>query len=426
VPPLAVMFKTVSSDCNLDCGYCYYRESLYGGRGGALGRHQVSVGLLEHFIPEYMAYVADSGVASFAWQGGEPMLAGLAFFERAVALQARHARPPMTIANSLQTNATLVDDDWAAFLRRYDFLVGVSLDGPREVHDAVRLDARGRGSYDRVLAGVRRLMAAGVAVNALAVVGPHNVGDPAGLLRFYRDEGFGYVQFIPCMDFQGDDPHRPPAYTVTPRQYGEFLVGLFDAWYHDGLPLISVRLFDNFLQSYLGVPNELCVNGERCGSALIVEYSGDAFPCDFYVNADWRLGNVLERPLREIVADPRRLAFARAKLDLPVTCRECRWVGLCRGGCPRNRPGAAGGSTTPDVLCESYRMLLEHADSRFRALRDRLAARQRYLGVISRPNGPRPNRNDRCPCGSGRKLRQCCGDPVAERSYLFRAGDAPT
>ena len=421
MPPLAVMFKTVSSDCNLDCGYCYYRESLYGGRSAG-GRHRVSLDLLERFIPEYMAYVADSRVASFAWQGGEPALAGLAFFERAVALQARHARPPMTIANSLQTNATLIDDAWATFLGTYDFLVGVSLDGPRQVHDALRQDVRGQGSFDRVLAGTRRLTAAGVAVNALAVVGPHNVGRPAELLAFLRDEGLSYVQFIPCMDFQGDDPHRPPSFTVTPRQYGEFLVRLFDAWYNDGRPLVSVRLFDNFLQTYLGLPNELCVHGERCDSALIVEHNGDAFPCDFYVHADWRLGNVLERPLAAIATDARRLAFADGKRALPSECAACRWAGLCRGGCQRNRPRLADGSSRPDVLCESYRALLEHADERFRALRDRVAARQRYLDVVSRPAGPRPNRNDRCPCGSGRKLRQCCGNPADEASYVFRAG----
>lgn len=427
------MFKTVSTDCNLDCDYCYYRESLYGGRGSGAPRHRISAAMLEKLIPEYMEYVADAHVASFAWQGGEPTIAGLDFFRRVVALQAQHARPPMTISNSIQTNATLVDDEWAEFFHVYDFLVGVSVDGPREVHDARRRDARGRGSFDRVMAGASRLLRAGVAVNALCVAGPHNVGQPRELLRFYRSEGFTHVQFIPGMDFQAMEPGKPASFLVAPEEYGAFLCGLFDAWYEDGRPRVSVRTFDNLLQSYVGVPCELCVHSRRCDSGLIVEHNGDVYPCDFYTDAPFRLGNLMESPIREMVAHPARLAFIRHKEPLPAACGRCEWLSVCRSGCPRNRAALADGSVGPDYFCESYRALFRHADLRFKALADKILRRQRYHEAVGRQlavPGPRPpgirraapalGRNDPCPCGSGRKHKACCGNPADDQSYLFR------
>lgn len=420
------MFKTVSTDCNLDCSYCYYRESQHGERGDGSPRHRLSPELLERFIPEYLRYVADARVASFSWQGGEPMLAGLPFFERVVARQAAHARPPMTIANSLQTNATLVDDAWAAFLKAYDFLVGVSLDGPREAHDAVRSDARGRGSFDRVMAGATRLLDAGVAVNVLCVVGPHNVERPADLLRFFKSAGFGHVQLIPCMDFQAASPDQPPRYAITAAQYGAFLRDLFDAWYEDGHPTVSIRTFDNLLRNYAGMPAELCVHAAECHGGLVVEHNGDAYPCDFYASEEWRLGNVTETPLSALAASPSYAAFRqRKRRSPPPRCRECQWLSACNAGCPRNWTLLPDGTAGPDVFCESYRALFEHADARLRKLRETLLRRQRYLDQLSRRAAASPSRaplvrpNDFCPCGSGRKHKLCCGDPLESQSYLF-------
>ena len=211
MPPLSVMFKTVSTDCNLDCAYCYYRESLEGTRV----RRRIEPRLLETFIPQYMAYVADAGVASFAWQGGEPTLAGLPFFERVVALQAAHARPGTTISNALQTNGLLLDDAWGAFLKTYGFLVGVSIDGPQPIHDAQRKAKSGSGSFDLVMRGVDVLRRHGIEHNALCVLGSHNVEHPRELMRFYREQGFSHVQLIPCMDFQAMEAEKPPAFLFT-------------------------------------------------------------------------------------------------------------------------------------------------------------------------------------------------------------------
>ena len=412
VPALSVMFKTVSTDCNLDCAYCYYRESLEGTRV----RRRIEPRLLETFIPQYMAYVADVGVASFAWQGGEPTLAGLPFFERVVALQARHARPKTTISNALQTNGLLLNDEWGAFLKTYNFLVGVSVDGPRELHDRLRTAKSGRGSFDLVMRGVDVLRRHGVQFNVLCVLGPHNVERPRELMRFYREQGFSHVQFIPCMDFQAMEPEKPPVFQITAEQYGAFLRDAFDEWYAEGGPRISVRIFDNFLQSHLGVPNDSCVHADSCDAGIVVEYNGDAYPCDFYVHPRWKLGNVVEQPLRDVLYSPIRADFIRQKRPLPPACQACEWLSVCKSGCPRNR--ADGG---PDYFCASYKAFFPHADERLRSLTARIEQRSRYLHRLRLDPSLVNRRNDACPCGSGKRQRQCCGAPGADASYLFHA-----
>lgn len=415
MPPLSVLFKTVSSDCNLDCSYCYYRQSLEGERV----RRRMDERVLAAFMRQYMACVAGSGVASFVWQGGEPTLAGLDFFQRAVALEAQYAPPGTTIGNALQTNAVLLDDRWGEFLRRYHFLVGVSLDGPQDVHDGVRRDRGGHGSFRRVLAGIDVLRRHGVDFNVLCVIGPHNVRRPVDLMRFFRREGFTHLQFIPAMSFQSIEPNAPAAYLITAEEYGGFLVALFDEWYEGGFPQTSVRTFDAMLQSYLGLPIDLCSYGERCDGGIAVEYNGDVYPCDFYVHPEWRLGNVVEEPLDAILARPRRAAFIARKASLPPVCQECEWRRLCRGGCPRNRSdGSAPGP--PEYFCESHRRFFAHADARLRALADRLERRGATAAIAG---AAATGRNEPCPCGSGRKYKACCGDPRIEQSYLFRFDD---
>jgi uncharacterized protein len=417
MPPLSILFKTVSTDCNLDCSYCYYRESLEGTRV----RRRIDRDMLEALMPQYMEYVADLGQASFAWQGGEPTLAGLEFFEWAVELQKKHARRGTVISNALQTNGVLLDDEWAKFLKRNRFLVGISLDGPEDVHDTERKDRGGHGSFRRVMAGLDALRRHEVDFNGLCVVGRHNVGQPRDVMRFFRREGFSHVQLIPGMDFQSTEPDKPAAYVISPEEYGEFLVETFDEWYQDGRPRVSIRTFDNFLQSYLGVPNELCVHGDVCSSPLVLEYNGDAYPCDFYIHPGWKLGNVQSTPLREIAESPERFKFAGQKQPLPAECQSCEWRPVCKGGCPRNRVSAEGDLGANDYFCLSYRRFFAHADARLHALRERMFNRVRFVQQFgSRDTGRRTGRNEPCPCGSGRKYKACCGDPVLSQSYVFR------
>jgi serine-type anaerobic sulfatase-maturating enzyme len=417
VPPLAVMFKTVSTDCNLDCSYCYYRESLDGTRV----RRRIDNGMLEKLIPDVLAYTADVGATSFAWQGGEPTLAGLPFFEKVVALQRTHARPGMAIRNALQTNAILLDDAWGAFLKRNAFLVGVSLDGPREIHDQLRTDRGGRGSFERVMRGIDVLRRWEVDFNILCVLGPHNVDRPKELMRFYRAQRFSHVRFIPAMDFQAMEPDKPPAYLITPEQYGEFLVQAFDDWHGEGAPTISVRIFDNFLQNTVGVPADLCVHGDRCDAGIVVEYDGSAYPCDFYIHPAWELGNVLEMPLADLVAGPARRAFIAQKHPLPDDCARCEWLAVCRSGCPRNRTSTEDGPT-PDYFCRSYKRFFAHADERLGHLAHKVRNRWRYLEQLEMAplRVLRAGRNDPCPRGSGRKHKQCCQSPALASSYVFK------
>jgi uncharacterized protein len=418
MPPLSVLFKTVSTDCNLDCSYCYYRESLEGTRV----RRRMEDPVLAAFMRQYMEYVADVRVASFAWQGGEPTLAGIEFFERVVALEAGSAPAGTTIANALQTNAVLLDDRWGEFLRQYSFLVGVSLDGPEEVHDSLRRDQGGHGSFRRVMAGIEVLRKHQVEFNLLCVVGPHNAMRARDLMRFFLGEGFTHIQFIPAMSFQSVEPDVPATYLITAEEYGDFLVELFDEWYQQGFPTVSVRTFDAIIQSYLGMPSDLCVYGERCDSGIVVECNGDIYPCDFYVHPSRRLGNVMKHSLESILEKPERAAFIARKLSLSPQCEGCEWRWVCRGGCPRNRlNGAAGGP--PEYFCESHRRFFPYADARLRSIGERIERRLKTASLVGSASVARHTaaaRNDRCPCESGRKYKACCGDPRADQSYLLR------
>ncbi len=416
MPPLNVMFKTVSSDCNLDCSYCYYRVSLEGERP----RRRLDIALLERFLPQYMEYVADTHQANLSWQGGEPTLAGLDFFRQVAAMEAKYARPPMIINNSLQTNGLLINDEWAELFSTYSFLVGVSLDGPEEIHDAMRKDRGGHGSFRRVMAGIDVLRKHDVSINILCVVGPHNVGKARELAGFFRREGLDYLQFMPAMDFQSTEPAKPPAYLVSAPQYGEFLKALFYEWYGDGLPTTSIRVFDNFLQSVLGMGNSLCVHSDRCDSGIIVECDGSVFPCDFYVSPEWQLGNVNSNSVKEIAEGEKLRQFMARKSPLPAQCSDCRWKALCKGECPRTWPVPEGGKRGPSYFCQSYQMLFEHSYDRIAVLARRLRKYGKYVQWLIGHGGKIPRQIAPCPCGSRAKFRDCCGDPRLGSSYLFQ------
>lgn len=401
---IGVMWKTVSEDCNLACDYCYY--STCGGKPG--GRiSTIDPGVLEKFIKNYMAL--SNGSTSFAWQGGEPLLAGLAFFEQVVALQAKHAPPHRMISNALQTNGTLIHERWAAFFRRYRFLIGVSLDGPAPIHDLRRVDAGGGGSFERVMAGIAHLRRHEVDFNILTVIHKDNVGKARELFRFYEKERIGFVQFIPCMEFQSRHVDQPGIYEITPEQYGDFLCEAFDCWYNNGNPFISERFFDNMLQVYARRNPDLCIHRENCVKTLILERNGDAFPCDFFIHADWQLGNVGVDSLQDIAGHWRYDDFMKLKPRLPGACQTCPWLGLCYGGCPRNRSwNEAMTESTTDYFCRSYRQVYTYAHERMTKLGDRARQHLFAQGVAQSGKGKMPGRNDICACGSGRKYKHCC------------------
>jgi len=271
-----VMWKTVSEACNLACDYCYY--SRLKGRPGRINR--IDENVLEKFIIEYMGM--KRGVVPFAWQGGEPLLAGLPFFEKVVEVQAKHAPNNTIISNSVQTNGTIINKKWTKFFKKYNFLVGVSIDGLEEINDRRRVTGSGKGSFDVIKRGIEHLKEEGVEFNILTVIHEDNVHKAKELMEFYQEENYSHVQFIPCMDFLSQDVEAEGKYLITPQEYGDFLCEAFDIWYNDGEPEISVRFFDNMLMVYLNHNAESCEQSETCLKTIVFEQNGDAYPCDFF------------------------------------------------------------------------------------------------------------------------------------------------
>lgn len=405
------MWKTVSEDCNLACDYCYY--STCGGKPGPKINRIDSV-VLDKFIKDYMQH--SQGSATFAWQGGEPLLAGYEFFEEVVHFQALYAPPHTVISNSLQTNATLIDDRWASFFNTYHFLIGVSLDGPKEIHDSHRVNSAGIGSYNRVMAGIEHLRRHQVDFNILTVIHKGNVGKAKELMKFYRENGFNFVQFIPCMDFRSQQIDHPGVYEITPREYGDFLCEVFDEWYNAGKPEISLRFFDNMLSVYLNREAEHCVHMAACPTSLVLEQNGDAFPCDFYINEQWKIGNVASDSMADMLAHPNYERFHRMKPALPEKCRSCEWQRLCYGGCPRNRKWSIdGGQSDTDFFCQSYMQIYAYADERMQELGGRLRKELFAHNLQQYFNGKAPGRNEPCACGSGKKHKACCATTATSR-----------
>ncbi len=413
-PSFNVMVKPRGPICNLRCDYCYYlaKEELYPD-----GAFRMTDELLEEFTRQYIAAQQVPEV-TFGWQGGEPTLMGLAFFERAVALQHRYARPGMRILNALQTNGTLLDEAWCRFLRQQGFLVGLSLDGPRELHDAFRHDRASQPTFDRVMRGLRLLQEHGVEYNILATVHAANAGHPLEVYRFLRDEaGARFIQFIPIVERQGDG--LSPR-SVGSRAYGEFLIGVFDEWLRRDVGTVFVQVFDVCLAAWLGVRPGLCVFEETCGLALVMEHNGDLYACDHFVDPAHRLGNILETPLRDLVASEAQRRFGLAKREaLPRLCRECPVGFVCHGGCPKDRLlRTPEGEPGLSYLCEGYRAFFGHIDGPMRLMAAEVRAGRPAASVMLRLQqeaseqqrrfaGAR--RNDPCPCGSGLKFKHCHG-----------------
>ncbi len=380
------MAKPAGPACNLRCSYCFYLEKswLFPAAGGT----RMSDDVLEAFVRDYIES-QDADAIDFAWQGGEPTLAGLDFFRKVVALQQRFGGG-RRITNALQTNGTLLDDAWGEFLAAHGFLVGISIDGPGDLHDAQRVDAAARPSLERVLRGVRVLQAHGVEFNTLTVVSRRNARHPGKVYGFLKEIGSRYLQFIPLVERVGAaagggslagppspsrrESARTTSWSVTPVAYGEFLVRVFDEWVRRDVGTTYVQLFDNALGQWLGMPSTLCVFAPECGRAVAVEHDGSVFACDHYVYPDYRLGRLGERTLAAMLDDPAQRAFGAAKRDtLPAQCRECSVRFACNGGCPKHRfLETAGGEPGLNYLCAAYRRFFGHADPYLRAMADLL------------------------------------------------------
>lgn len=373
-PAFQVMVKPRGSICNLDCSYCLYlaKEKLYPGAS-----FRMSDELLEDYIRQYIAAQRVPQVV-FAWQGGEPTLMGLEFYRKAVKLQQQYRRPGMRIFNALQTNGTRLDDKWCAFFREHDFLIGLSLDGPRELHDAYRVDKGGQPTFDRVMAGLALLKKHQVEFNILTCVHTANADHPLAVYRFLRDEvGTHYIQFLPIVErlparrSQGET--RVSSRSVNGEAYGHFLNAIFDEWVRRDVGHVSVQMFDVALAIWSGEPAGLCIFDETCGQGLAMEHNGDVYACDHFVEPDYHLGNMQVIPLAELAGSVKQRAFGLAKREtLPRYCRECPVVFACHGGCPKDRfIHTPDGEPGLNYLCTGYKAFFSHVDAVFREISSR-------------------------------------------------------
>lgn len=395
--------KPAGAVCNLGCRYCYYldKADLYGG-----GAMRMSERLLEQYVIQHFA-AAPGPTVDFSWHGGEPTTLGVGFFRKAVELQRRHAPPGWRVRNGMQTNGVLLDDEWGRFLAAEGFHVGISLDGPAELHDPCRVNKGGQPTHRQALRGYEVLRKHGVSTDILCVVHRLNVRHPLDVYRFFRDIGCTYLGLLPVVE---PDPSRPTGvspYTPAAEEYGAFLCKMFDEWIARDTERIAVQTFEEAARPALAMEHSLCVFRETCGQVPVLEHNGDFFPCDHYVSREHRLGNILDTPLSELVNSPAQRSFGDAKRDtLPRYCRECEVLAQCNGDCPKYRF-----LTTPDgepglnYLCAGLKMFFLHS----REPIARLIAKRRGQEPGFRPTLPQAGRNDPCPCGSGRKFKKCCG-----------------
>ena len=376
-----VMTKPTGAVCNLDCTYCFYltKEALYPGSD-----FRMSDDVLERYVTQLLDAHRGLDEVVVAFQGGEPTMMGLDFFARVIEIERAHRQPGQLILNTLQTNATLLDDEWGAFLREHDFLVGVSLDGPRHLHDSFRVDKGGKPTFDRVMKGLAVLQRHEVRWNALVTVNSRNGEHGREVYRFLRDEcGAEFLQLIPIVEPTGPGVS---AETVPAEAFGRFLVDVFDEWVVRDVGTVFVQHFDTALAHWLGMPEAgLCVHAEECGRSVALEHTGDVYSCDHFVEPQHRIGNLADgRTLLEMVDSPQQLAFGRAKrTGLPQYCRDCDVRFACNGGCPKDRI-----ATTPDGdpglnhLCAGYQAFFRHIGGPMQVMADLLRRGQHADGVM--------------------------------------------
>src|ERR1035437_141546 len=428
-PTFHVMAKPIGPICNLDCKYCFYleKESLY----PQVEKWAMSEEVLDGYIRQYIE-AQDAPVVNFAWQGGEPTLLGVEYFRRVVALEKQYANGKR-ITNALQTNGVLLNDEWGAFLRENQFLVGISIYGPRDLNDAYRVDKGGQPTFDRVMRGIETLKRHSVDFNTLTTLHRANADSPLEVYRFLKEIGSGYIQFIPIVERISQlvtsdglqlvspefrDAARVAPWSVAPLQFGKFLCAIFDEWVRQDVGRYFVQLFDVSLEMWAGMEASLCVFRRTCGAALAIEHCGDLYSCDHFMYPQNRLGNIMESPLKSLVESVQQHDFGEAKEStLPRYCRECDVRFACNGECPKHRfLNTPDGEPGLNYLCAGYKMFFRHIDPYMRFMAAELAAHRPPANVMgwavaqdARAKFGKAGRNDPWPCGSGRKYKHCCG-----------------
>jgi len=423
---LRVIARPIGPLCNFRCDYCDYleKEALY----PESENWRMSDETLEAYVRQYVEAQPEAvQEIDFTFQGGEPTLMGLNFFRRVVELQKKYVPPGRRVHNTLQTNGVLLDDHWCEFLREHDFLVGLSIDGPINLHDTYRRDKQGRRTFDEVARAMRRLFRHGVEFTALCCVHCANGEHPVRVYRFLRDSGIQSIRFIPVVErlsdtrVEGTTPGTGPESPVSersvdPKQFGRFLIGVFDEWVRNDVGRVFVRDFDQALAAWTGLGARLCIYTEECGRSIVVEHNGDLYSCDHFVDAEHRLGNIHEAPIKKLASAPRQKQFGRDKrAKLPKCCRRCEVLFACNGACPKDRfINTPDGEPGLNYLCEGYKMFFTHIAPSMKFMADELRAGRPAGGVMHHLRAQREHvrkpadGNGPCPCGSGKKYKDCC------------------
>lgn len=377
-PAFGTMVKPIGSACNLDCHYCYYRDKseIYGNN-----MPRMSEELLETYIRQYIQGASQQNI-TFCWHGGEPLMAGLPFFRKAMELQKKYAGDKV-IENTLQTNGILVNEEWCSFFKENNFLVGLSLDGPEDIHDAFRHDCGGAPTFARVMKSVELMTRTGTEFNILSTVNVRSEGRGAEVYRFLRSLN-PYMQFLPVVEYVRQRPGKRPLivspdeedaveapWSVSSKGYGQFMCDVFDEWVKSDVGNCFVQLFDVTLANWCGVQPPLCAFGEICGDGMVVEHNGDVYSCDHFVYPEYRLGNIMEGELVDMYRSDEQQSFGRDKRDaLPMECKRCNYYFLCHGECPKHRFAyARNGEPYMNVLCEGYKMFFRHTDPYMRRMK---------------------------------------------------------
>jgi len=408
-----IFTKPIGPICNLDCHYCYYlqKEDLYPQDES----FRMSDDVLEDYIVQHIE-VSPGTAINFFWHGGEPTILGLDYFRKIVALQHKHQPPGRRITNGIQTNGMLLDEAWCRLFAEEKFSVGISLDGPAELHDQYRVTKGQKPSHAQVMQGYKLLLKHRVPCDILCVVHEQNVQHPRSVYRFFKDIKAQYISFIPLVEMHFGIEHGVGPRSVPAAAFGEFLCTIFDEWVRQDIGTIMVQIFEECIMHARGQGHALCLFRPTCGDVPVVEHNGDFYSCDHFVNPQHHLGNIRERPLFDMLESPEQRAFGQYKQDsLPQYCRECDVLDMCNGGCPKDRIiDTPDGEPGLNYLCAGYKRFFSHC----RPYATQLAALwhsgepaeklMQMLQVEAMQSRPKVGRNDPCPCGSGRKYKRCC------------------
>lgn len=396
-----IMLKPAGSLCNLDCNYCYYldKAEIYGGK-----EPRMTLEMLENVVREYIA-ANDVPEVQFNWHGGEPLVLGLDFYRKAVELERKYAGDK-TVHNTLQTNGTLIDREWARFFRENDFLLGVSLDGPKDIHDRYRKDKGGFPTFDKVLRGISILRGEGVQYNLMSTINHCCEGRGLEVYQFLKSLGTRYMQFMPVVEHvvypklpsgkenRGSRPHivnpstpgaRISPWSVDSLAFGKFMCDIFDYWVRNDVGRYFVNLFDATLANYCGVMPGTCIFGQTCGDNAVIEHNGDLYPCDHFVYPEYLLGNITEKSIASMMESEKMTRFGIDKRNtLPTKCRRCQWLSACGGECPKHRFNLTeSGETGANALCDGYRKFFSHADPYMLRMKELIEKKEAPSGVMA-------------------------------------------